>query len=173
MLTLVTATGCARHTLPVNPAGVTGHSPVVGDAAPEIALPSLDGAAYRLSSYAGQVVVVTFWATFCGPCREELPVLDALRARHPDVVVLAVSLDDADSDDAVRGEVKQLQLHFPVLRDPDGRAAFQYMRYAATPLTVVIGRDQRLRALNRGYTLGTAARLEQEVATAVSDVPAP
>jgi thiol-disulfide isomerase/thioredoxin len=170
-LLLVAAACTHAHTFPPSPRDGSSRWAVVGEQAPELALPALDGSMQRLSSYAGRVVVVDFWATFCGPCRQELPELEALRTRHPDVVILAVSIDDADSDDAVSSFVHDRHLGFTVLRDRDGAGAFRYMKFASTPLTVVVGKDGRLRALHRGYAPPLAVRLEDEVLAALADAP--
>lgn len=167
---LLAAAACAHpHSLP-SP-GVTSRWAVVGERAPEIALRSLEGGEQRLSAYAGRVVLVTFWTTFCGPCRQELPALETLRARYPDLVVLAVSLDEDGEDAEVRAVAGTLQLHFPILRDPQGRAAFVYTKIAATPFTALVGRDGLLRATHRGFLPPLAARLDSEVRMALAEAP--
>jgi peroxiredoxin len=169
-LPLLGVLGCAtaRHSFPAQPADGSSRWATVGERAPDIALPAIDGGRYELSAYAGKVVVVDFWASFCGPCRQELPELSAIRARHPDLVVLAVSIDDADSDGAVREAARDLHLGFPVLRDPQGSAAFQYMKVVMAPVTALIGRDGRLLALHRGYGPPMGRELEQEVEAALA-----
>jgi peroxiredoxin len=167
---LLAVAACAhQHSLP-SP-GVGSRWAVVGERAPEIALRSLDGGEQRLSAYSGRVVLVTFWTTFCGPCRQELPALEALRVRYPDLVVLAVSLDEDGEDDQVRAVAGELQLHFPILRDPQGRVAFEYTKIAATPFTALVGRDGLLRATHRGYLPPVATRLDTEVRTALAEAP--
>jgi peroxiredoxin len=168
-VTLVAPTGCVRHTMPKAPADGSSRWAIVGEPAPEIALRSLDGGTRLLSSFIGSVVVVAFWSTFCGPCRDELSQLEIIQERHRDLNVLAISLDDKDSDDAVQQAVTQLHLNFPILRDPDGHVTYAYMKYAMTPLTVVVGRDGRVRALHRGYVPALAEQLEREVQTALGD----
>jgi peroxiredoxin len=168
--TLLSPLACARHTFPRVPADGSSRWAEVGEPAPEVALPSLDGSPQKLSSYAGRVVVVDFWATFCGPCRQELPALEALRVRYPEVVVLAVSIDDAESDDAVREVARDLHLGFPVLRDTTGRVAFTYMKHAMAPLTAIVGRDGRIRAIHHGYAPSLAAPLEHEMQAALAEL---
>jgi peroxiredoxin len=167
---LLTPLGCVvRHTFPPAPADGSSRWATVGETAPDVALPSLDGSVQRLSSYAGRVVVVDFWATFCGPCRQELPELEALRVRHPEVIVLAVSIDEDANDDAVRKFASDRHLGFPILRDPDGVAAYKYMKFGVTPLTALVGKDGRLRAVHHGYAAPLAVRLEEEVEFALAD----
>ena len=172
---LLPVTGCAHSAFPREPADGSSRWAVVGEPAPDITLPAVDGGTVRLSTYAGHVAVVTFWATFCGPCRLELPALEAMRARHgEDLAILAVSIDDGDADDAVNDVVQRLGLHFPVLRDPDGRATpFAYMKHAMTPTTFLVGRDGRVRARFGGYNPQRGvAPLEDAVNKALAEGPA-
>ena len=166
---LMATMGCAHHTLPQPPADASSRWAVPGESAPEFALPSIDGGSFRLSSYSGRVVIVTFWGTFCRPCRDELRELNLLLVRHRDVIVLAVSLDDDDSNESVRKVAAQIHLSFPILRDPSGHVAFTYMKVAMTPFTAIVGRDGRLRAVHRGYSPSLPRLIEEEVQTALTN----
>ena len=99
-----------------------------------------------LSSFRGHVVVVNFWATWCAPCRAELPSLDRLhRALGRDgLVVLAVSVDERGAD--VAGFVKQRGLSLPVLRDVGGLQAARELSVEGYPTTFVVDAAGRLRA---------------------------
>jgi peroxiredoxin len=89
--------------------------------APDFAAPDLAGQAVRLSAYRGQVVLVNLWATWCPPCREEMPSMEELHQRLKDrgFVLLAVSQDEGGID-GVKQFVEQMKLTFRVLVDPDG-----------------------------------------------------
>lgn len=108
--------------------------------APELALPELAGGTRSLAEFSGRVLVVNFWATWCGPCREELPALETLfRTLEPEgFTVLAVSVD-AGSREAVRRFVSARGLSFPVLHDPESEAATRY-GVRVYPTTAVIDR---------------------------------
>ena len=112
-----------------------------GFAAPDFALPDLDGRTLRLSQFRGKVVFLNVWTTWCPPCRMEMPAMEALyRQLHDeDLVVLAVSQDENGAE-AVRPFVAELGLTFPVLLDPEGRVS---TRYGVTgyPETFIIDRD--------------------------------
>ena len=107
---------------------------------PDFALPDLDGRLRRPDEWAGSVLVVNFWATWCAPCREEIPLLLALGERRTEVRIVGIALDTAD---AVRAFVEELDIGYPVLLDEvRGNTMRRYgNRYGALPFTVVVGRD--------------------------------
>jgi peroxiredoxin len=101
------------------PAGT--HAPVaVGDPAPDFALPDLAGATRTLADFRGRPLLINFWATWCAPCVEEMPLLAALRSRQPEggLEVIGIALDDPA---AVRGFVARLAIDYPILLDTPGR----------------------------------------------------
>lgn len=136
--------------------------PQAGKPAPDFALKSDSGRNVRLSELRGQVVLVNFWASWCGPCRQELPVLNKLYARYRNVgfTLLAVNLDD----DRKNGEAmaKRLGLNFLVLFDAGKRVANLY-QVDTMPATIIIDRDGRVRYLHRGYYSGFETKYEQQL----------
>jgi thiol-disulfide isomerase/thioredoxin len=118
--------------------------PWKGGATPPLVLKDLDGREHRLSDYKGRVVVVNFWATWCDPCREEMPSLNRLKARLGDapLVILAVNL--AEGEARVGEFVKKVPLDFPVLLDRDGSVSRAW-RARLLPYTVVLDPEQRIR----------------------------
>jgi cytochrome c biogenesis protein CcmG, thiol:disulfide interchange protein DsbE len=94
--------------------------------APDIAMPALDGGTVRLSDYRGQVVLVNFWGTWCEPCKEETPALEAAYQAHKDqgLVVLGVNLRRQESDEqAIRAFLDQYGVTYTTALDVDGEAA--------------------------------------------------
>src|SRR5205814_2878177 len=83
---------------------------------------SLDGQKVRLKDLRGKLVVVNFWATWCGPCREELPMLvkTAKASTHPDLVFIAVSVDDAETQGKIPDSVRQFGITFTVWAGANG-----------------------------------------------------
>jgi len=115
----------------------------VGDSAPSAVLTTLDGRRIATQDLLGRVVILTFWATWCSPCREELPLLSAYAAQHASegLVVLAFSIDDPEQIDAVRRVAQSLS--FPVGLMTENSAP-GYGRIWRLPVNFTIGRDGRL-----------------------------
>ena len=112
--------------------------------APDFVLPDLAGQAVRLSALRGKVVVLNLWATWCPPCREEMPSMERLyqRMRGRDFQLLAVSQDE-DGAKMVEPFVSEMKLSFPVLIDPDHLVGDRYGVWGY-PETFVIDREGRI-----------------------------
>jgi len=137
-------------------------TPVPNATAPDFTLRSADGRNVRLDELRGQVVLVNFWATWCGPCREEMPRLNVLyeKYRKSGFVLLGVNIDD-DPKTALATAAK-LNVSFPVLLDTDKKVSKLY-DLNTMPSTVVIDRDGKMRFLHRGYRAGTEGDYEQQI----------
>ena len=124
-----------------------------GQAAPDFALKSSNGENLRLSEFRGDVVMVNFWATWCGPCRQEMPLLDELYSRYQRVGfnLLGVNIDD-DSRRAMQ-MVEELGVNFPVLFDARKEVSKLY-EVEAMPVTVIIDRQGTVRYVHHGYKPG-------------------
>ena len=124
-----------------------------GQPAPDFALKSSSGANLRLSEYRGDVVMINFWATWCGPCRQEMPLLDELYARYQRVGfnLLGVNIDD-DSRRAMK-MIDELGVSFPVLFDAQKEVSKLY-EVEAMPVTVLVDREGRIRHVHHGYKPG-------------------
>jgi peroxiredoxin len=109
-----------------------------GQRAPDFELKDLNGAQIRLSDYRGQVVLINFWATWCGHCRTEFPEIQKAfeRNREKGLVVLAVNVQDRK--ESVQAYAQELGLTFPVLLDPLGRATTLY-RARRLPTSYFVG----------------------------------
>ena len=131
-------------------------------AAPDFTLRSMTGPNMRLGEQRGRVVMVNFWATWCGPCREEMPQLNRLYERYKSAgfVLLGVNVDD-DSHKAADVAAK-LGVTFPVLLDSD-KVVSRLYDLSTMPSTVIIDRDGKVRYVHRGYLAGTEADYEKQI----------
>ena len=119
----------------------------VGDVSGAISLPDRDGKTRQLSEWRGQLVVLNFWASWCGPCREEMPMLDQVRPRYAaqGVEIIGVAAEDAS---AALAYLQQEPVSYPILinapGDPIDVSLHFGNRQSVLPYTALIGRDGRL-----------------------------
>jgi peroxiredoxin len=111
--------------------------------APDFALPDMDGTIHRLSEYRGQVVIVNFWATWCPPCREEMPSMQRAweQLKDEDIVILAI--DVGEDEDTIFTFTADYPVEFPLLLDLDSRV-IQEWPVRGLPTTFVIGPQGRI-----------------------------
>ncbi|MCY4639653.1 MAG: TlpA disulfide reductase family protein [Chloroflexi bacterium] len=147
--------------------------PAEGELAPDFTLTSPEGARVALSDFRGKTVVLNFWATWCPPCRAEMPELQAVweeRGEGRDLVVLAVDVEE--SADAVARFVESLGLTFPVVLDVDGAVADHY-GLPGLPSTFFIDADGVLRSRVLGPVFGELLEAGIAAADAGGAVPRP
>ncbi|MEE8538436.1 MAG: TlpA disulfide reductase family protein, partial [Woeseiaceae bacterium] len=137
-------------------------SGLTGQTAPDFVLKSATGENLRLSEYRGDVVMINFWATWCGPCRQEMPLLDELYGRYQRVGfnLLGVNIDD-DSRRAM-AMVNELGISFPVLFDEDKKVSKLY-EVEAMPLTILLDREGTVRHVHHGYQPGYEQKYLNEI----------
>jgi peroxiredoxin len=118
--------------------------PWKGGATPALRLPDLDGKHHALVDYRGKVVLVNFWATWCQPCKEEMPSIEQLRRslEGRPFAVLAVNL--AEPDARVERFLGEVRLGFPVLMDRDSSVSRAW-KARMLPATYIVGPDGRIR----------------------------
>jgi len=117
--------------------------------APDFTLTTLSGYRVSLTQYRGRPVLINFWATYCVPCRVEMPLIQKLADQHPKLVTLLI--DERDSPPAARGFVNELRIRSPVLLDEDGKAGDLY-RVAGLPTTLFIRSDGGIEGRYLGQT---------------------
>ncbi len=131
-------------------------------AAPDFTLRTMNGPNLRLAEQRGRVVMVNFWATWCGPCRQEMPQLDRLYQKYKSsgFVLLGVNVDDDVRKAAdVAGK---LGVSFPVLLDTD-KAVSKLYDLSTMPSTVLIDRDGKVRYVHRGYLTGYEDNYDKQI----------
>jgi thiol-disulfide isomerase/thioredoxin len=130
---------------------------IVGKPAPDFALRSLKGPSVRLSEHLGEVVVINFWATWCGPCRQEMPLLDELYGKYQlaGLILLSVNIDDS-AEPAIE-MAHTLGVSYPVLFDTRKEVSRAY-EVSAMPVTVLVDRAGVVRYVSEGYKPGYEKR---------------
>lgn len=140
----------------------SAHAIAPAGPAPDFTLRTVNGPNLRLQEQRGQVVLVNFWATWCGPCRQEMPHLNRLyeKYRASGFVLLGVNVDDDVRNAA--GLTSKLALKFPVLLDTDKKVSRLY-DLSTMPSTVLIDRDGRVRYVHRGYRDGYEDTYDKQI----------
>jgi peroxiredoxin len=130
--------------------------------APDFTLRSLEGGNLRLKEQRGKVVLVNFWATWCAPCREEMPLLNKLfeKYRASGFTLLGVNVDEDGRNAA--NLAGQLGVKFPVLLDSD-KAVSKAYALSAMPSTLLIDRDGRVRHVHQGYRPGYEVEYDKQI----------
>ena len=120
----------------------------VGKDAPDFALTDLDEKPIRLSEFRGKVVFLNFWATWCKPCREEMPSMEVLHKNFAKdgLVVLAVSIDRVTTTKDIPPFIKSMNLSFPVLVDSWGKTDMPYKRMGV-PETFIMDQQGVIREI--------------------------
>ncbi|HEX9385018.1 MAG TPA: redoxin domain-containing protein [Anaerolineales bacterium] len=109
--------------------------------APELTLTDIQGASHSLADYRGQVVLVNLWATWCPPCKEEMPALESFYNKHKEQGFVVVAVNDGDPTKDVLQFVKDYKLTFPVWLDPTYIATEQAFKSLNLPTSFVIDRN--------------------------------
>ncbi len=122
----------------------------------------LDGELFEFESTQGKVVVLTFWATWCAPCLQELPHFDRMASEYADdgLIVLAVNTDGPETLSGVRQIVKRKKWKMPVLLDGEGAISNLYNPRGTNPFVVFIDRKGQIASTHEGYAPGDEAEHE-------------
>jgi cytochrome c biogenesis protein CcmG/thiol:disulfide interchange protein DsbE len=118
-------------------------SPMLGRPAPAFALTLFDGRTLRLADLRGKVVFLTFWASWCPPCRAEAPALEATWRQLRDGDVVFIGVNTQDEEERARAFLEEFGITYPNGRDPGGRIAIDYGVWGL-PEAYVVGRDGRI-----------------------------
>ncbi len=132
-------------------------SPREGFMAPDFTLDTLSGEKVTLSGLRGKIVVINLWATWCPPCRAEMPALENAYKQYKDsgVVVLGLNVTNQDSEGNVPRFVEQFELTFPILLDRDGSVSALY-QLSALPTTYIVDREGMIRTVVVGGPMSEA-----------------
>lgn len=132
------------------------------DHAPDFTLKSLAGENLRLEEYRGQVVLINFWASWCGPCRQEMPLLDRLHSRYEETGFAVLGVNVEGEREPAQEIVDKTKVTFPVLIDEQQKVSEMY-ELEAMPSTVVVDRDGVVRYIHHGYKPGDETKYYEVV----------
>jgi peroxiredoxin len=135
------------------------------DPASDFTLRDVDGQSVSLSTLRGNVVVMSFWATWCGPCKEEMPHLQKMygELKEKGLTVLSISIDDARSASRVKPFIKTNGYTFPVLLDRDSTVIGSYNPSKTLPYTVVVDQKGEVVKRHSGFNPGDEVELRHFV----------
>lgn len=124
-----------------------------GGPAPAFTLAARGGHDVTLAQYHGQVVMINFWASWCGPCRQEMPLLESIYKKYNKLGFTLLGVNVEPDSKAADDWLKDTPVSFPILYDKDSKVSKLY-DVAGMPSTVIIDRSGKLRKIHRGYKPG-------------------
>jgi peroxiredoxin len=139
-----------------------GGSATMGGPAPDFSLPARGGTNLSLSQYKGQVVMINFWATWCGPCRQEMPLLDAMYKKYKGMGFTLIGVNVEPDSKAAEKFLQGMPVTFPVAFDAESRVSKLY-NVQGMPSTVIVDRKGNARVLHKGYRPGDENKYLDEV----------
>lgn len=135
---------------------------IAATVAPEFSLPGRGGQTVTLSAYRGDVVMINFWASWCKPCRQELPLLDQMYQRYKNLgfTLIGVNVDeDQKSADLI---LKNIPVSFPIAYDQQDKVSNKY-GLEGMPNTVFVDRNGNIRHVHTGYTPGDEQSYDEQI----------
>ena len=139
-----------------------------GDKAPNFTLKSNTGKNLRLSEYRGNVVLVNFWASWCGPCRQELPLLDTLYQKYSQFGFVTLGINIDDTSENAEPLLQNLNISFPILYDNDKTLSRLY-QIDAMPSTFIIDQHGEVRHIHHGFLPGYEKIYEKQIRTLIAE----
>ncbi len=144
------------------------HAVTAQGPAANFTLKSASGENIRLSEYRGQVVLINFWASWCGPCRQEMPHLEAIYQKYADLGFTVFGVN-VEQDRAMADRVlRDIPVSFPILFD-DENVVSEIYDVDAMPATVLVDRNGEIRYMHRGYKPGYELEYERQIKTLIRE----
>lgn len=130
--------------------------------APDFVLKTDSGENLRLEEQRGDVILLNFWASWCGPCRQEMPILEELHQRYERAGFKVLGINVEQDLEAAKRYLSKVDVSFPILYDPTSIAGEAY-NVDAMPTTIMIDRDGNMRYLHRGFKPGYEDNYRAEI----------
>lgn len=138
------------------------HAATLDKPAPDFTLKSLSGKNMKLSEYAGDVVMLNFWASWCGPCRKEMPLLNDLQKKYESLGFVILGVNVEQELKLAKSFLADTPVDFPILFDSSNKVSKAY-DVIAMPTTIMIDRSGKVRYLHKGYKAGDEKKYKKMV----------
>ncbi|MDX1538324.1 TlpA disulfide reductase family protein [Arsukibacterium sp.] len=132
--------------------------------APDFTLKALTGVNLRLAEQRGDIIVLNFWASWCGPCLQEMPALDKLASKYQPLGVQIWGVNVEADSSAAEKYLSKTRVEFPILFDTENNVSESY-QVQAMPTTVIINKDGNVHSVHRGYKPGYEQKYENDIKT--------
>ena len=136
--------------------------------APDFTLKSHNGENLRLSELRGEVVMINFWASWCGPCRQEMPLLEELYSEYQPLGFTILGVNVEEDSSKAKAMLSEIPVSFPVLFDNRSQVSKLY-DVVAMPSTILVDRDGNVRYLHHGYKPGYEQTYQEQVRTLIRE----
>jgi peroxiredoxin len=136
--------------------------------APSFSLPDSSGHMVSLSDYQGQVILINFWASWCGPCRKEMPLLQELSQRYGPLGFTLLGVNVEEDSSLADKFLAETPVNFPILYDRENVVSKAY-DVIAMPTTVIVDREGRVRFIHHGYKDGYESDYQDQVRTLIRE----
>jgi peroxiredoxin len=138
------------------------------DAAPDFTLKNSTGENVRLAEQRGQVVMLNFWASWCGPCRQEMPLLDGISKKYGKMGFVLYGINvDQDTTEA-KNVLQKINVNYSILFDPESKLSGLY-NVDAMPTSVFIDKKGNIRYVTRGYVAGDEEKYIKQIKELISE----
>jgi peroxiredoxin len=130
--------------------------------APDFTLKSQNGDNIKLSELRGKVILINFWASWCGPCRQEMPELDQLYQHYRSLGFTILGVNVEENSDAAKSLLKDVRVTFPILFDNTNKVSDLY-KVQGMPSTIIVDRDGNKRYRYIGYQHGYEQEYQKQI----------
>jgi thiol-disulfide isomerase/thioredoxin len=136
--------------------------------APAFSLPARGGGQVALADLRGQVVLINFWATWCGPCRKEMPLLEQISKKYQPLGFRMVAINVEEDGQLFDVFLREVPVTFPILLDPANGVSKLY-KVSAMPSTVIVDRKGKIRYVHQGYKPGDESKYQDVIRSLIRE----